>query len=155
MAGIGDLMVTEMITALPYDTVAEAVKRMCANKVGAILIVEQGQLVGLFSERDLLTRVVEAHRDARFLDVGSVATRDPVTVDVSASVRSVLQVFREHKFRHLPVLRNGAPVGILSTRDFLDFLVEGLERHIDTLRYQRDLAAGQDPYDHLGGAYGR
>jgi CBS domain-containing protein len=155
MAGIADLMVTQMITALPYETVSEAVKRMCANKVGAILVVEHGQLLGLFSERDLLTRVVQAHRDARFLDVGSVATRDPVTVDVSASVKTVLQVFREHKFRHLPVLRNGQPAGILSTRDFLDFLVEGLERHIDALKYQHDLATGQDPYDHLGGAYGR
>ena len=155
MAGIEDLMVTEMITALPYETVAEAVKRMCANKVGAILIVEHGQLCGLFSERDLLTRVVEAHRDAHFLDVGSVATRDPVTVDVDASIKTVLRVFREHKFRHLPVLRDGVPVVILSTRDFLGFLVEELERHIDALKYRRDLAAGHDPYDHLGGAYGR
>jgi CBS domain-containing protein len=155
MAEIAELMVTDMITALPYDTVAEAVKRMCANKVGAILVVERGELCGLFSERDLLTRVVETHRDPQLLDVGSVATPDPITVDVGASVKAVLRVFREHKFRHLPVLRDGRPVGILSTRDFLDFLVEGLERHIDALMYQHDLASGHDPYDHLGGAYGR
>ncbi len=155
MAGIEDLMVTEMITALPYETVAEVVRRMCANKVGAVLLVEHGQLCGLFSERDLLTRVVEAHRDAYFLDVGSVATRDPISVNVDAPVRTVLQLFREHKFRHLPVLRNGVPVGILSMRDFLEFLVDGLERHIEALKYRQDLAAGHDPYDHLGGAYGR
>lgn len=155
MAGIKDLMVTQMITALPYETVTEAVKRMCTNKVGAILVVEHGQLCGLFSERDLLTRVVEPHRDPQYLDVGSVATRDPVTVDISTSVKTVLGVFREGKFRHLPVLQDGKPVGILSTRDFLDFLVEGLERHIEALKYEHDLAAGQDPYDHIGGAYGR
>lgn len=155
MAGIQDLMVTEMITALPYETVAVAVKRMAANKVGAILVVEHGQLMGLFSERDLLTRVVQPRRDAEFLDVGSVASRNLVTVDADANVRTVLELFRQHKVRHLPVLSNGAPVGILSTRDFLDFLVEGLERHIEALKYERDLAEGHDPYDHLGGAYAR
>jgi CBS domain-containing protein len=154
MAGIEELMVTEMITALPYETVGTVVKRMCANKVGAVLIVEHGRLCGLFSERDLLTRVVEAHRDARFLDVGSVATRDPVTVDLDAPVKTVLEVFRTHKFRHLPVLRDGVPVGILSTRDFLDYIVVGLERHVAALKYEHDLAAGHDPYDHIGGAYG-
>jgi len=155
MAGIEELMVTQMITALPYETVSEAVKRMTANKVGAILVVEQGQLSGLFSERDLLTRVVQPRRDPRFLDIGSVATRDPITVDVGASVKTVLRVFRERKFRHLPVVQDGKPVGILSIRDFLDFLVDGLERHIEALTYEHDLSAGQDPYDHIGGAYGR
>jgi CBS domain-containing protein len=155
MAGITELMVTEMVTASPYETVSVVARRMCANKVGAVLLVQQGELCGLFSERDLLTRVVEPHRDPTFLDVASVATRDVVTVDANASVKTVLQLFRQHRFRHLPIVRDGKPVGILSTRDFLDFLVDGLERHIDALKYKHDLDAGYDPYDHLGGAYGR
>jgi CBS domain-containing protein len=74
---------------------------------------------------------------------------------VHAPLKGVLQVLRQKKFRHLPVVRSGKPVGILSTRDFFEYLVDGLERYIDELKYKRDLAAGVDPYDHLGGAYGR
>jgi CBS domain-containing protein len=155
MAGIGELMVTDMVTATPYETVAEAARRMARNRIGAILLVDKGDLWGLFSERDLLTRVVQENRDPNTTDVGSVATRNPVTVDIDAPVKRVLQIFREGKFRHLPVMRAGKPAGILSTRDFLEHLVDGLERYIEEMRYNRDLAAGVDPYDHLGGSYGR
>jgi CBS domain-containing protein len=155
MAGIQELMVTEMVTATPFETVADVANRMSRNKVGAVLIVHNGSLWGLFSERDLLTRVVQKARDPRTTDVGEVATRDVVTVDVAAPLKGVLAIFRQERFRHLPVMRAGKPVGILSTRDFLEFLVEGLERYIDDLKYKRDLAQGLDPYDHLGGSYGR
>ena len=155
MAGIADLMVTQMITASPYESVADVVHRMSKNRVGAVLIVENEALWGLFSERDLVTRVVQANRDPQKTDVGDVATRDLVTIDVHAPLKGVLQILRQKKFRHLPVVRSGKPVGILSTRDFFEYLVDGLERYIDELKYKRDLAAGVDPYDHLGGAYGR
>jgi len=155
MAGIGELMVTDMVTATPYETVAEVARRMARNRVGAILLVDKGDLWGLFSERDLLTRVVHENRDPNSIDVGAVATRNPVTVDIDAPVKQVLQIFREGKFRHLPVMRDGKPAGILSTRDFLEHLVDGLERYIEDMRYNRDLAAGIDPYDHVGGSYGR
>jgi CBS domain-containing protein len=155
MASIADLMVTEMITATPHETVAEVVRRMSKNKVGAVLIIENELLWGLFSERDLVTRVVRENRDPQTTDVGDVATRGPVTIDVNAPLKGVLQILRQKKFRHLPVLRAGRPVGILSTRDFFEHLVDGLERYIDEWKYKSDLVAGVDPYDHLGGSYGR
>jgi CBS domain-containing protein len=155
MAGIVELMVTDMITAAPEETVADVSRRMSQNRIGAVLIVKDQALWGLFSERDLVTRVVERGRDPKTTDVGDVATRDLVTIDVNAPVKAVLQIFREKRFRHLPVMRAGKPAGILSTRDFLQYLVEGLERYIDEMKYKRDLAEGVDPYDHLGGAYGR
>jgi CBS domain-containing protein len=78
-----------------------------------------------------------------------------VTIDINAPLKSVLQVFREKKFRHLPVIDSGKPVGILSTRDFLEYLVEGLERFIDEAKYAQNLTQGIDPYDHIGGSYDR
>jgi CBS domain-containing protein len=78
-----------------------------------------------------------------------------VTIDIDAPFKAVLQVFRERRFRHLPVVEAGKPVGILSTRDFLAYLVEGLERYIDEVKYKHNLAEGIDPYDHIGGSYGR
>lgn len=155
MAGIESLMVTQMVTATPDETVAAVAQRMSRNRVGAVLVVEDGALCGLFSERDLLTRVVETGRDPRTTGVGEVATRDVCTIKAGATLKDVLAVFREKKFRHLPVVRGTTPVGILSTRDFLEYLVEGLEHYIDQLKYKRELAEGIDPYDHVGGSYGR
>ncbi len=155
MARIDSLMVTEMVTADPAETVATVVRRMRDNGIGAVLLLEGDRLAGLFSERDLVNRVVAEGRDAERTRVGDVATREVIAVDAEAPLREVLQLFREKRFRHLPVVRGGKPVGILSIRDFLDYLVEGLERYIDDLRYRHDLAEGIDPYDHIGGSYGR
>jgi CBS domain-containing protein len=155
MASIRALMVTETIMTTGNETVAAAALIMRSNRVGALLVVEDGVVRGLLSERDVLARVVAEGRDPARTRVGDVATREIVTVDAEAPLKAVLEVFREKKFRHLPVMERGKPVGILSTRDLLDYLVEGLERYIDAAKYKSDLAAGVDPYDHLGGSYGR
>lgn len=155
MARTTEWMVTNMVTATPFESVAEVARRMSEKKVGAVLLVKDGDLWGLFSERDLLTRVVSQDRDPKTTDVGTVATREVVTIEADAPLRTVLQVFKRSKFRHLPVLREGKPVGIVSTRDFLEFLVQSCERCIDDVTYNRRLAEGVDPYDHPGGSYDR
>jgi CBS domain-containing protein len=154
MTGIETLMVTEMITAAPSDTVAQTVARMSQNRIGAVLVTEGGQLIGLFSERDLMNRVVAEKKDPANVKVGDVATKNVVTIDVGQPLKKVLEVFREGKFRHLPVIKDGKPAGILSTRDFLEFLVGGFERYVEEVLYRKELAEGTDPYDHLGGSYG-
>ena len=130
MAGIGELMVTEMVTATPYETVAEVARRMARNRVGAILLVDKGDLWGLFSERDLLTRVVQENHDPNSIDVGAVATRNPVTVDIDAPVKQVLQIFREGKFRHLPVMENGKVLALVSSGDLTHWLVKDQFVHV-------------------------
>jgi CBS domain-containing protein len=155
MSTIETLMATEMISAAPNESVLEAATRMGRNRIGAVLVLDGARLAGIFSERDLLTRVIGQQRDLRTTPVGEVATRDVVTVDAEQSLRSVVEIFRSRRFRHLPVLRDGRAVGILSTRDFLAFLVDGLEGYVEKARYDRELAAGSDPYDHIGGSYGR
>jgi CBS domain-containing protein len=155
MARTNEWMVTNMITATPSESVAEVARRMSAKNVGAVLVLNDGDLWGLFSERDLLTRVVARDGDPKTTAVGDVATRNVVTIDADAPLRTVLQVFRENRFRHLPAVRNSKPVGIVSTRDFLEFLVQSCERCIDDVTYNRRLAEGIDPYDHPGGSYDR
>lgn len=155
MAGIADLMVTETVTARADESVKVVAKRMSGNKIGAVLVMDGERLQGVFSERDLLGRVVAEGRDPAATKVGEVATRELVTIGEDASLRHVLNIFREKQFRHLPVVRDGKAVGILSIRDFLDYLVGGLEHYIDQLKYRRELAEGIDPYDHVGGSYAR
>lgn len=155
MTAIRNLMVKDMVRVGPDDTILKAASRMRRNRVGAVLIVDQDELVGLFSERDLVSRIVAEQRDPRTTKVRDVGSRQLVTIDVNQPLKDVLDIFRAGRFRHLPVLEKGKPIGILSTRDFLEFLVDGLERYIDELKYRRELTEGVDPYDHLGGSYGR
>jgi CBS domain-containing protein len=155
MSTIETLMATEMISATPDESVAAVADRMTRNRIGAVLVLDGARLAGIFSERDLLTRVIGAGRDLRATRVGEVATRDVVTIDAEQPVRSVVETFRAGRFRHLPVVRDGRAVGILSTRDFLAFVVDGLEAYVEKARYDQELAAGTDPYDHIGGSYGR
>jgi len=155
MAGIDTLMVTNMITARADETVADVVQRMARNNVGAMLVMEGNSLKGLFSERDLMVRVVAEGRDPAKTPVGDVSTRDVVTVDVGEAPRKVLEILRERQFRHLPVTDGGRPVGILSLRDFLDCLNCGVECYMDKIKYTTGLELGLDPYDHLGGSYNR
>lgn len=155
MAIIGSLMQTEMVTAKPEETLAVVAQRMRDNRVGAVLVVEADQLQGLFSERDLLTRVVAAGKNPASIAVGEVATKDLVTVGIDTHVKACAKILKEKRFRHLPVIDGGRPVGILSARDFFEFVVDGLERVVDELRYKQQLEDGLDPYDHIGGGYGQ
>lgn len=155
MSTIETLMATEMISAAPSESVLEVAGRMARNRIGAVLVLDGEHLAGIFSERDLLTRVIGQHRDLSTTRVGEVATHDVVTIDAEQPVRSVVETFRACRFRHLPVVRGGRAVGILSTRDFLAFVVDGLEGYVEKARYNQELASGTDPYDHIGGSYGR
>jgi len=155
MADIRSLMHRDMITATADENVAVVARRMHDNGVGAVLVVEGDRLAGIFSERDLLDRVIAAHRHPAGTQMSDVATREVKTVDVEQPVKDVLAVFRQGRFRHLPVVEDGRPVGIVSVRDLLEFLVGGFERYIDDLKYQNAIAQDVDPYDHLGGSYGR
>jgi CBS domain-containing protein len=154
MAVIASLMKTELVTAKADETVAHAAWSMGRNGVGAVLVIEGGELSGILTERDVVARVVAEGRDPTATKVAEVATTKLVTVDAGASVRHCAELLRDENIRHLPVLKDGRPAGILSSRDFLAYVTQGLERLIEQSRYEQALAEGQDPYDHLGGSYG-
>jgi CBS domain-containing protein len=156
MALIEQLMKTVLVTTGPAATIRDVAKQMDENGVGAVLVVtEGGTLSGLFSERDLLGRVVVPGLDPETTTVESVMTSDPVSVRPGENVRECAELIRKKGFRHLPVVQDGRAVGILSTRDFQQHVVQGLESFIEQSRYREALAEGQDPYDHVGGSYSR
>lgn len=155
MAIIGELMKTDMVMMGPDATVTEAARSMAENQVGAVLVVRNGTLRGILSERDVLSRIVAEGRDPASTTVAEAATEDLLSVEVGTHVRECAQLLRDKGIRHLPITENGKPAGILSSRDFFAYVVEGLERLVDRARYDQALGDGEDPYDHLGGSYGR
>jgi CBS domain-containing protein len=115
------VMVREkLLTAPPDTTVREAARLMAASRVGAIVVVENELVAGIFTERDAVFRVVAQGRDVLTTCLADVMTRSPLTVDPERSFGYALQLMHEHGFRHVPVVENGKPVGIVSARDALD-----------------------------------
>lgn len=155
MAIIGSLMKTDMITVKPSDVVSEASRVMAQNNVGAVLVVDEGGLAGILSERDVVSRVVAKGKDPADTKVSEVATAGVVAVEVGTPIRKCVELQFAMGVRHMPVTEEGKPVGVLSSRDFLAYVVEGLEGVIDQIRYEEKLSEGEDPYDHIGGSYGK
>jgi len=113
---VADLMHKPAVTVTSDLTLSEASRILDEQKVGAAAVVEPGgALVGMISERDLL-RSVGHGIDPTGTSVAEVMTRDPVTVGSDDKVATALEIFRERRFRHLPVLANGKVAGILSIR---------------------------------------
>jgi CBS domain-containing protein len=149
------LMKRELVGVAPGVSVAEAARRMREARVGAVLLLEGGRVTGIFSERDLATRVVAEGRSPDATPVGEVASRPVLTVPAGASLRQCAELLRDRGVRHLPVVSGDEPVGILSARDFFDAVAGGLEGLLERSRYDEKLRDNIDPYDHLGGSYGR
>jgi CBS domain-containing protein len=101
----------------PDVSVQEAAEKMAEHRIGAIPIVAQGKLTGIFTERDLLNRVVAKGLLPQDIPLEQVMTRDPVSVDSNASLVHSLSIMFEHKLRHLPIQKDGKVVSVLSCRD--------------------------------------
>jgi CBS domain-containing protein len=154
MTIVESLMKTDLVTARADETVAQAASSMARNGVGAVLVLDGETLVGVLSERDVLVRVVAEGREPTATKVAEVATSDVVSVDLKASVRECAEQIQAKDIRHLPVLRDGRAIGILSSRDFFAYVVDGLDKLVRKGLYKQSLADGTDPYEHLGGSYG-
>ena len=108
------------VTAPPSTTVRQAVELMAQRHVGAVVVVEDDHLIGIFSERDAVFRVVARGLEPTTTPLADVMTRAPVTIEPDRSFGHAMAVMHEHHCRHLPVVENGRPIGIVSARNALD-----------------------------------
>jgi len=110
----------KLVTAAPETSIDEAAKLMARRNVGALMIVEDGRLTGIFTERDALFRVMAKGLDTQTTTLADVMTAAPQTVDPNKTFGYALLIMHENGFRHLPVVENGTPIGIVSARNALD-----------------------------------
>ena len=114
------------VTVLPTSSVQDALQTMLKENVGAVLVVdEKGTLLGIFSERDLLTKVVGLHDSYTQLLIEDFMTANPETVSPNDPLNFALHKMDIGGYRHVPVTNDGVPLGMISVRDML--------RHITTL----------------------
>jgi CBS domain-containing protein len=110
----------KFLAAPPNTSVSKASLLMAKKNVGAILVVEGERLVGIFTERDAVFRVIAQGLDPRTTLLADVMTPDPKTVDPEESYGYALLIMHENGFRHVPVIENGKAIGIVSSRNALD-----------------------------------
>lgn len=116
--------VVPLQTARPGDLVSDSVRRMYDEDVGALAVIEDGALVGIFTERDALYRVLNEKRDPAATTLFEVMTRDPEVVSPRLKVIDALRMVNEQRFRHLPLSEEGELVGLLSSGDLTRWLLQ-------------------------------
>ncbi len=127
-----------LTTASVKTTVHEAARLMRETQVGALIIVERGRVVGIFTERDALFRVLAEGLDPEITPMSTVMTADPLTVHPDRPFVYALHLMHENGFRHVLVAENGRPLGVVSARDAL---VREAEEFETTLHQREHLEA--------------
>lgn len=126
-----------LVKCAPSTTVAEAARLMADKGIGAVLVIDAGTLVGIFTERDAVFRVLASKLPAESTLLADVMTRDPATLDPEARFGTALALMHKNGFRHVPVVEAGKVIGMVMARQALDpemedFVVEARRReHFD------------------------
>jgi CBS domain-containing protein len=118
----------------PEITVTAAAREMDRHRIGAILVMDSGRIIGIFTERDVLSRVVAAGLDPNTTPIERVMTHDPITIAPSATVEDVMALFTNKRFRHLPVVSDGRLVGLISIGDILRRMVDAHRHEAEQLK---------------------
>ncbi|HXK21307.1 MAG TPA: CBS domain-containing protein [Myxococcota bacterium] len=123
------------ITLTPEDTVTDAMRAMQREHRGCVLVTDDGtarsKVTGIFTERDVLFRIVDRGRNPASLPLGEVMTPDPDTLSVHATVAHVLNRMAVGGFRHVPVVDDEhRPYGVISVREVVTFLVDAFPREV-------------------------
>ena len=120
----------EVVSFAPDVTVREAVAEMAKRRFGAVPVVENDRLVGIFSERDVVARVIAARKDPDTTPLSEVMTANPDTVKSSDAVLHALELMNGRGYRHLPVVDGTQLVGIVSIRDLYRSVKEQMDNDI-------------------------
>ena len=115
-------------------SVSEAVKEMNRHKIGCMLVMDGARLAGIFTERDVLTRVVAAELDPKTTPVTRVMTGNVLTTTPEATVQQMMDTFSEKRCRHMPVMKDGQVIGIISIGDVSRWVASAHRAEAETLR---------------------
>ncbi|HSY54284.1 MAG TPA: CBS domain-containing protein [Opitutaceae bacterium] len=121
-------------------TVAAAVAEMNRQKIGCVLIMDGARLTGVFTERDVLTRVVGAGVDPKTTLVSRVMTANVNTITREATIEEVMTMFAEKRCRHLPVVEDGQLLGLISIGDISRWVAEA--HHAECVQLKQYIAGG-------------
>lgn len=117
------------------QSVLEAIRLMAEKGIGAVLVIDDGHLSGIFSERDYARKVILEDRASHNTRVSDIMTREPVTTTRAAGVAECLALMTDKRFRHLPVVEDGRVIGIISIGDLVKMVIKEQQYTIDQLEH--------------------
>ena len=123
----------QVFSVAPQDSVLHAIEIMATRHVGALLVMEQGTLKGIISERDYARKVILKQRSSHDTPVNDIMTSQPVTVTPDNTVYQCMQIMTEGRFRHLPVVQGAKVVGMLSIGDLVKAVIQDQSQTIEHL----------------------
>jgi CBS domain-containing protein len=125
---------SEIFSVTPQDSVLHAIEVMATRHVGALLVMNnQGSLVGIISERDYARKVILKNRSSHDTPVGDIMTSPAISVAPEDTVHHCMELMTEGRFRHLPVVKSGRVLGILSIGDLVKAVIQEQSEHIEQL----------------------
>ena len=124
---------SEIFSVTPEDSVLHAIEVMATRHVGALLVMNQGSLVGIISERDYARKVILKNRSSHDTPVGDIMTSPAISVTPEDTVHRCMELMTEGRFRHLPVVKSGRVLGILSIGDLVKAVIQEQSEHIEQL----------------------
>ncbi len=124
---------SQIFSIAPTDSVLRAIEIMADRHIGALLVLQQGSLLGIVSERDYARKVILKNRSSHDTPVSDIMTSPALTVTPVDTIHHCMQVMTEHRFRHLPVMESGRVVGMLSIGDLVKAVMEEQSLHIAEL----------------------
>lgn len=117
----------------PEINAYECAAKMDLLGIGALVVIEKEQLVGIISERDFLRKVLSKRLDPLKIQVHEIMTKNPLTVNSNTTVQEAMQLITQHRFRHLPVVDEGKLVGMISIGDLTRWVMLAQENEISAL----------------------
>jgi CBS domain-containing protein len=121
----------QALCTLPRDaTVREAAGLMAERRIGAIMVIEHGELLGIVTERDIVFRVVAKSLDPQTTPLATVMTAEPETLAPNDTAMAALEKMQAGRYRHLPVLRDGEVCGMVSIRDIYEAVRSTLQEEL-------------------------
>jgi CBS domain-containing protein len=118
----------------PDSSVYDALETLEDRNLGALVVVEKGKLIGVFTERDYARKVILKGRSSKETYIRDIMTERPVSVNLNTSIEQCMQLMTDKFIRHLPVMDNGQLVGVISIGDLVKYIIDEKDYIIENLR---------------------